>query len=111
MERRYDAKEYNCAHFVCDVWKDLKGESIAEVMRGFLCGRTSRAAILSDLKKVSLLEKPTDLCLVFFQGIRGKNHVGVWFKKKVLHIEPGGVKYQPLEVVSIGFKKVRFFVC
>lgn len=112
MTRRHDPRTYNCAHFVCEVWSDLRNPEIANILRGFLCGPTKRIARKSDLYGVRLLDKPEDPCLVLMQRPRSPPHVGVWLRGRVLHLqEKVGVQYQPIEVVSIGFKKVRFFTC
>lgn len=112
LDRQYDAQRYNCAHLVCEVWADLKGESMAQTLRGFLCGPAHREARISDLRKIRLLERPETPCVVLLQSPRQPPHVGVWIRGRVLHLpERGSAQFQPLDVVRIGFRSVRFFTC
>lgn len=112
FNRRYHVANYNCAHLVCEVWAELRGPEMAELLGGFLCRPTNRVARLSDLKRFKVLEKPEPLCVVFMQAPKAMTHVGVWIRGKVLHIlSDKGVQYQPLEVASIGFSKIRFITC
>lgn len=111
FNRSYNVNSYNCAHFVCEVWKGLQGEEIAEKLKGFLCARHDRFASVEELRCVRFLGKPVSPCLVLFQASASTTHVGIWYKGKVLDIGPRGVRYMPLEVASLGYKRVRFFKC
>jgi hypothetical protein len=110
--RRYKASTYNCAHFVCDVWRDIKGEEFSEALAAMLCARHQRRAVLSDLKRIRFLDKPESPCVVLLQAKRRPTHVGVWIRGAVLHIqERQDVQFQSLDVVRIGFERVRFLTC
>lgn len=112
LDRRYSASHYNCAHLVCEVWADLKGEGMAQVLKGFLCGPARRQAKAGDLRRVRFLNKPETPCVVLMQSPRQSPHVGVWIRGRVLHLpERGSAQFQPIEVASLGFKSVRFFTC
>lgn len=112
LDRQYDARHYNCAHLVCEVWSDIKGEAMAEMLRGFLCGPAQRQAKASDLRRIRFLGRPESPCVVLMQSPGQPPHVGVWIRGRVLHLpEKGTAQYQPLDVVRIGFRQVRFFTC
>lgn len=111
FNREYDIRKYNCAHLVCEAWKDLTGFDLAGVLRGFLSGAKDRRTILSDLRKMRQLDEPVDPCIVLMQQGRNAPHVGLYVRGRVLHIREQGVHFQPLDVVSIGFPKVRFYTC
>lgn len=111
FERKYNRKTYNCAHLVCEVWRDVTGRDISGAMRGFLNGRGEGRAILSDLRAFSRLEAPESPCLVLMQAHRQAPHVGIFIRGRVLHIQPRGVEFQPLDVVSIGYRKIGFYKC
>lgn len=111
FSKRYHRSNYNCAHFVCDVFEDLRGASVSEVLRAFLCAPKNRKPSKRDLLKAIVLENPVSPCVVLMQR-RDETHVGVYLRGRVLHIlERGGVQFQPLEVATLGFTKVRFFTC
>lgn len=108
--RRYNSKTYNCAHFVAEVWQELTGQDLQELLHGFLCGPTTRQVSLSDLRAVRLLERPAHRCLVAATApAHHEAHVGVWLSGKVLHLTNHSVQYQPLDVFSLGFTRIRFF--
>lgn len=110
--RVYDPNNYNCAHFVCELWAELKGPEMGELLGGFLCKPSERVARKSDLKRFRVLTKPESPCVVFMQAPKAVTHVGIWLRGKVFHIlSDRGVQYQPLEVATIGFKQVRFITC
>ncbi len=111
LGRTYHAREYNCAHLVCEVGEELHGPKLGEMLRGFLCAPSKRKPKLSDLKLGRWLKQPESPCVVLFQANDKTTHVGLFYRNRVLHINSTGVQYQPLEVVRIGFTKVRFFTC
>jgi len=112
LNRMYRPRTYNCAHFVCDVWRDLKGEEMALLLKGFLCGRSQRKADFYLLKKhVTFLDKPETPSVVLMQRPRMPAHVGIWINRKVLQITLSGVTYYPLDIATMGYRKVRFFTC
>lgn len=112
LSRVYHPSRYNCAHFVCEVWEHLKGPGMADALRGFLCAPSERRAILQDLRRLVILDKPEDPCVVFMQANNGRTHVGLWHDGRVLHLpERGRPCYQALKIASLGFRRVRFFTC
>lgn len=109
--RTYNAREYNCAHLVVEVWSDLFGPQLGEMLRSYLCAPSQRKSVLSHLRLGRWLQKPEDPCVILFRAPKQATHVGLWLQGKVLHITPQGVQYQPLEIVRLGHPKVRFFTC
>jgi len=109
FERTYNRKRYNCAHLVCEVWKDITGEDLSQQMRGFFAGSGETTAIIGDLRNFQKLLKPVSPCIVLFQSPRMSPHVGMFIRGRVLHIQQRGVEYQPLDVVSMNFKRVSFY--
>lgn len=109
--RKYDEVNYNCAHLVCEAWEAETGVDIAHNLRGFLLPPSERRVVLSDLRPLTALEVPTSPCIVLMQQRRHAPHVGLFLRGKVLHIKESGVEFQPLEVATLGFKRVRFYTC
>ncbi len=110
--RKYDAKNYNCAHFVCDVWQDETGKDIRQAMGGFLAGRGDRRAILADLRAFKRLQAPQSPCIALFQSPRQAPHVGIFLRGRVLHIsKEQGVRFDRMEYAALGAKKIGFYTC
>ena len=110
FNRRYSTGSYNCAHFTIEVWKHLTGQDLNEALHGFLCAPSKRQVDLSNARRIRLLKKPEPLCLVLMQR-PGFAHVGIWRKNRVLHLVETGVQFMPIEVASLGYSKIRFFLC
>lgn len=111
LDRTYNKNTYNCAHFVSEVWAYLTGESITNIMQGFLLPvklRNVPSKLHHCFKK---LDKPSELCIVLMQRPRTEPHVGLFYKNKLLHITEQGVHFSPLDVATLGFKNVRFYKC
>lgn len=109
LKKRFSAANYNCAHFVAEVWEDLTGQNVRETLAGFLCRPSTRYTSPSALSRVRLLDHPCEPCIVFFQGAHSDTHVGVWIRGKVLHLLKTSVQYVPLEVAAYGYNRIRFF--
>lgn len=107
FHRRY-APNYNCASFVIEVWKHLTGDDIGDEL--FLNIQTiERTPLVRVRKRFKLLSKPTKLCVVMMQGIQDAAHVGIVLNDRVFHIRRTRVEYQPIDVATIGYSRVRFY--
>lgn len=111
FDRRYNRQTYNCAHFVCDVWRSLTGRDIGTELEGFLKPPKERWTDPALRRKFRKLEKPESPCLVVMQRLRSVPHVGVYVRGKVIHLHESGVEFLPLEVATRGFNKLGFYAC
>jgi len=111
FSKHYDKQNYNCAHFVVDVYSDMFGEDLRPTLSSVLLPRHARSLSVSTARKFIVLESPENPCIVLMQRPRSDLHVGIWYNRRVLHLVSTGVHYQPLNVASYGFSKVRFIKC
>lgn len=111
LNKSYDASKYNCAHLVAEAWKDETGVDIAHTLAGFLLPPADRRVILSECRHFTPIPAPVSPCIVLMQQRRRAPHVGIFLRGRVLHIKRSGVEFQPLDVVKIGFSRVRFYTC
>lgn len=109
LPRVYDPANYNCAHFVCEVWEAETGQPIGEALAGFLAPRSARVADMRQRSKFTRLERPKSPCLVLMDRPKLAPHVGMYLRGKVLHIQEKGVQYMPLPIATYGYKSVRFY--
>lgn len=107
--RQYHEGTYNCAHFVAEVWQWLTGGDIRDHLDGFLLPPAKRFVKTEIRRRFVRLEKPRSPCIVLMHRTKGSAHVGLFLNGKVLHIEKPGVRFQPVDVATIGFRTHRFY--
>lgn len=107
--RVYHETEYNCLHFARDVWRDISGVDITDYLLPLFRPETKKPA-LSHFKHFRRLSRMEDPCLVLLTKPKlSTAHIGIFLRGRILHIQAAGVQYQPLDVVQLGFKTVRFY--
>jgi hypothetical protein len=109
LDRQYDSKNYNCVHFVCEVFTKLFNEDYYKILGGFLFAPGHRCTCKIDLRPIQQVARPERPCLALFQVAKNNPHVGIWMDGKILHLRESGVSLMPLEIVMLSFKKVRFY--
>lgn len=109
--RRYNRTTYNCAHFVCEVWKELTGQDLEQELTGFLRPPKERYTDPALRRKFKRLEQPQSPCIVIMQRRGSVPHTGVYVRGKVIHIHENGVEFLPLKIASRGFEKLGFYIC
>lgn len=111
LYRRYDARHYNCAHFVVEAWEYLFGQSISDKMHGFLCSIKERKVSFGLRRDFFPLSKPKSPCLVWMSRIGYPPHVGIFLRGRILHIQNSGPVFQSVYLATLGFKKIRYYSC
>lgn len=107
--KTFDEKNYNCLHFTSEIWLEHTGQNITEMLTSFLEeASTPKRRIVRLFEEITVPEEP---CIVVMQRPRVNPHLGVYLRRRVLHITEAGVEFQPVEVASRGFKTIRFFRC
>jgi hypothetical protein len=109
FHKKYERNSYNCAHFVCEVWQSLTGESITQKLAGLLEAPKDRRASFDLRRQFKRLERPESPCLALMQRRGSAPHVGLFLRGRVLHIHETGVEFQPIDVASRGFEKIGFY--
>lgn len=107
--RKYDANNYNCAHFVCEVWEDLYGVDIRHKLLPLLQPLDKRAAPFNLRRNFERLAAPVEPCFVLMHRRHCDAHVGLYIHGKVFHINDIRVELAPLKIVSIGFDSIGFY--
>jgi len=109
LDKKYNSKNYNCLHFVKDVYKELFEIDIENVFRGLFDGPGCRKPSVVGLEQLSRLERPISPCIALFQANRRSPHVGIWLGGRILHLSTNGAEWTPLESFMLDFNKVRFY--
>tara|TARA_Y100001973_G_C5206110_1_gene341643 strand:+ start:1444 stop:1797 length:354 start_codon:yes stop_codon:yes gene_type:complete len=111
FNRTYDRQNYNCAHFVAEVFKAETGRDIAHILKGFLLPPKDRYVRAGLQHKFVKLDEPKNNCIVLMRRPRSVPHVGIFIRGKVLQIHETGVEYMPLDIATRGFTKIGFYAC
>lgn len=111
LDRTYHRRDYNCGHFVADVWRDLTGVDISAAVCGLWAPTGQGRASLKQLRAFKRLREPVSPCIALLSPPRGQTHVGIYLRGRILHINPPGVSFDLLEVATLGFAHTRYYEC
>ncbi len=106
---KFDIKTCNCWHLAKAAWYDVTGMIVDD----YTPERTSRTdlwlAATEAQTRFMEIPKAESPCLVLMQRAQAIPHIGVFYQRRVLHMTPKGVSYQPLEVATASFPVVLFY--
>lgn len=108
FSRRYHIDNYNCVHFLCEAWQAMFGEDLSGRMQAFLVAINDIKPSREAMQQFKRLKEPISPCIVLFKDSKS-SHVGLFYRRKVLHITRNGVQRVPLDIAKVGFKHVRFY--
>lgn len=111
LGRKYHKEHYNCAHFLADVWLEITGVDIKAQLTGFLLKPSDRFVTPDIRRSFRRIEKPESPCIVLMQRKNHESHVGVFWKRKILHMNESGAHYHDPCVALFGFTKVGYYQC
>ena len=109
LSRVHRGDAYNCLHFARDVWLAMIGEDIAERMKAMHHKASQRRVLLSDLKGFEKLHTPVSPCLVLMRRRRTPPHMGVFYNRRVLHLNERGAFFQPPHIAAMTFDTVSYY--
>lgn len=109
MGKAFDAKHYNCWHFVREAWKDLTSLDLGDQVPEHRSPQTYTEQALKVANTMIRLDKPVSPCLVLMQRKRIEPHVGIFYQNKVLHLNINGVEYRALDQVTAKYPQVSFY--
>lgn len=112
--KRFDIRTYNCWDLTREVWLRLTGQDLGspEVLH-YTRDEFSDVVDAWEGTRYREVFDPIDYCIVLMLRARTMPHVGVYLgrrERRVIHIRRAGVQVQPIEVASLGFTSVRYYV-
>lgn len=113
LAKKFSIGNYNCWHFVRDVWFELTGHMLYD----YTPAKTNKhelelAAIDATHHFVETDLQSADKLLpliVLFRRPKDAPHIGVLYLGKVLHMRPQGVRWEPLQIARMSFDRVNFY--
>ncbi len=110
LQKTHHMKNYNCWDFIRDVWEELTGEDIGMRTPKLATRKNMKERFTEEEKHFKRLTEKQDPCIVLFKRGKMLPHVGIYLRGKVLHLpEKSNGKFEPLELVKMPFKNVRFY--
>lgn len=102
LGREYRRAQYECWDLLRDAWLELTGFDMGE-------RPAAAGAALSVWRHFRQLAVPVSPSVVLMRRPRAVPHVGLFWRGRVLHIQPEGARYEPLERASFGFTEIGFY--
>jgi hypothetical protein len=109
--KRFNLRTYNCWDLAREVWLRLTGQDLGSpTLVHYTVDEFGEQVDAWEGARFREIAHPTEPCIVLMQRPRHMPHVGVWHQRRVMHIRRAGVQYVPIEVASLGFTSVRYYV-
>jgi hypothetical protein len=102
LAREYSPTRYDCWDMLREAWFELTGFDIGERPR-------AAPAALTVWRNFARLPGPTSPAIVLMRRPGVVSHVGLFWRARVLHIQPDGARYERVERASLGFTEVGFY--
>ena len=108
LDRSFHPENYTCWDMVRDAWLDVTGVDIGDRTPHPATVAALRARVEADSGHFVLLAAPVTPSIVLMRQRRAVPHVGLFWRGRVLHIRPVGVRFERLVDASRGFSQVTF---
>lgn len=107
LDKVYDRKQYNCLHFAADSWHHLTGDDrLLRVREDDL--QTGR--LVEMFRGMKRHGEATDApSLVLMDTLDGLLHIGVCYRRRLLHISEAGCQFLLVDAVLPLYKNMRFY--
>ena len=112
ITKQYDKDTYNCAHFVCDVWRVWYGDQLAHTLECFLLSHYDRYADPSIRRQFKLLKngdwfEKGDIAVL--HQTKGNPHVAVFSQEGFMQITKYGVNILNWDMLQLGFHRSKVY--
>lgn len=91
-----------------EAWLDVTGHDIGDRTPHPATVTAMRARFEAEESHFTALATPATPCIVLMRQRRAVPHVGLFWRGRVLHMRPAGVRYERLVDATRGFGQVSF---
>lgn len=111
MLKPFDIKTYNCWDLTREVWLRLTGQDLGSPELIYFT-KQECCDVIEAWQGVRFREvERQNPSIVLMMLPHVMPHVGVYLGRSlVIHIRKAGVQVQPVEVVSLGYRTVKYYV-
>jgi len=107
LSREFDRSTYNCLHYSADCWEFLTGDDRLKKVREDAIEGQSLAQIFREFRKC--IEATVAPSIALMDTLDGKTHMGVCYRRRLLHINEAGCQFLPVDAFSSMYKNMRFY--
>lgn len=109
--KQYDRHNYNCLHFLIDLWRMEFGIDMTFLLKSFIVQADGSIDMVPEgLDVFRRLHKPKSPCVCLCKTIATDDtHVATFYQDRMFHLTEDGVYNLPLEVSTLGFSRVLFY--
>jgi hypothetical protein len=109
LSRVYQNGQYTCSEFAREVWLDLTGEDIAERLKALFRWGDDRHVAVSGYRSFTRLDTPESPCIALMRRARTVPHMGIYLRRRILHLTEAGAAFQRPEMAALTFKTLRYY--
>lgn len=104
----FHREEFTCWDLIRRAWLDVTGFDIGDRTPHPATPAAMRARFDAEESDFILLAGPVTPCIVLMRQRLAVPHVGLFWRGRVLHMRPAGVRYERLVDARRGFGQVSF---
>lgn len=107
LDREYDRQSYNCLHYAGDCWLHLTGDDrLSKVRESSLAEQGLISVFRGMVRTVQATVAPS---IALMETLDGQLHIGICWRRRLLHINEDGCQFLPVEALSAIYKNLRFY--
>lgn len=107
LDREHDRDSYNCLHYAGDCWLYLTGDERLSRVREHGLSRQGLVGLFRGMKRS---RRPTeDPSIALMDTMDGQLHIGVCWRRRLLHINEAGCQFLRIEALEAMYKNMRFY--
>ena len=107
LDRAYDRRHYNCLHYAGDCWLHLTGDERLSRVRESGLRSQGLVALFRGMTRGRQATIAPSIALM--ETLEGELHIGVCWRRRLLHITEAGCQFLPIEALSSLYKNMRFY--
>ncbi len=107
LDREYDRWSYNCLHFAGDCWAHLTGDDRLSRVRESHLAEQGLVSLFRGMTRSK--EATAQPSIVLMETLEGRLHIGVCWRRRLLHINEAGCQFLPVEALDALYKNMRFY--
>jgi hypothetical protein len=106
----FSITEYNCWHFLRDVWRDATGHDLGDRVPASVKAYRDRFDV-GAREEQTRIDSPVTPCIAYFPKARKATpHIGMYWRGKVLHLDHSGVVFERIDTMTARMGAVEYYV-